>query len=414
MSKPYDVLIIGGGIAGMSAAIAAAREKSDVVLLEQGDRVGNKLGFTGDGRCNFTNENIGIENYYDTDPGIVLPVLEAFSNEDLMRWFEEIGIDIKVEDGRVYPVCEQVGDVVDILRLQMNRHFVRVETYRKVISIEKGEDSFEVHCVNGDYNAKCVVLATGSKAAVATGAGEEGYRLAEQLGMSMKKALPAQTDLRVTSTYTSDWDGVSCDGSLTLLIDGQQAAEAAGLLEFTASGISGVPARTVSRYASRALDEGKEVEALISFLPGKNADKAYDFLIGRRARVEDYLARHYLLGLIPKKIARMLIREAGIRHSQPIQYLKDDKIRSLAETMTGLKVGIGGTGNFRQSQTCTGGVLTSEVQPVTLESKKVPGVYLAGDLLDVDGMPGGYSLQWAFSSGFAAGKAAVRSAKKTS
>lgn len=411
MSKPYDVLIIGGGIAGMSAAIAAAREGSDVILLEQSDRVGSKLGFTGDGRCNFTNEQISAANYYDADPAITEPVLEAFSNTDLMRWFEEIGIDIKTEDGRVYPVCEQVGDVVDILRLQMNRHFVRVDTYRRAMSIEPAGDAFAVKCVNGDYEAKTVVLATGSKAAVATGAGEEGYHLAGQLGMKIRKPLPAQTNLRVSSAYTSDWDGVNADGSLTLLVDGQPAAESTGLLELTASGIEGVPARVVSRWAARAIDEGKKVEAILSFLPGKNADEAYDFLIGRRERVRDYLSRHYLLGLIPKKLARLLIRESGIRHSQPIQYLTEDKIRRLAETITGLKVEIGGTGNFRQSQTCTGGVMTSEVQPGTLEAKAVPGVYLAGDLLDVDGMPGGYSLQWAFSSGFAAGGAAVEKAK---
>lgn len=419
MSKPYDVLVIGGGIAGMSAAIAAAREGSDVILLEQGDGVGNKLGFVGDGRCNFTNEEISAANYYDADPAFVMPVLEAFSNKDLMAWFEEIGIDIKSEDGRIYPVCEQVGDVVDALRLQMNRHFVRVDTYRKVMSVERAGDAFAVKCVNGDYEALRVVLATGSKAAVATGAGEEGYLLAGQLGLSMKKPLPAQTDLRIASPLTSDWDGESCEGSLALIIDGVQVGAVSGLLEFTASGITGIPAKTLSRYASRALDEGKKVETVISFMPPQalgaggafDADAAYEFLMQRKERVNDYLSRHFLLGCIPKKLARMLVREAGIRHSQPIQYLKEDKIRRLAEVMAGLRVEVSGTGNFRQSQTCTGGVLTSEVQPETLEAKAVPGIYLAGDLLDVDGMPGGYSLQWAFSSGFAAGAAAVKSAK---
>ena len=411
MLHPYDVLVIGGGVSGMCAAAAAARGGKDVIVLEGSDHIGWKLALTGDGCGNFTNEKFGPEYYYDADPQFLGSVFGRFSNQDLMDWFIQAGVDLKKERGRVYPACGQAADLADVLRLQMNRHFVRVDHYQKVVEIErKDEDLFEVRCVNRVYHARRVILAAGSKAMAQTDSGDSGYRLAESLGMKVRKPLPALTALRLSSPCTSEWDGMRCDASVTILTDGVSAGSAGGSLELTASGLSGIPAFNVSRYVSRALDEGRQVQAVISFLPGLTEQEAYEFLTRRLDRVNEYLARDFLLGLIPKKLARILIREAGIRHSRPIHYLKEEEIRRLAQVMAGFTCEVTGHGNFGQSQVCTGGVLTSEVDPETLESRAVKGLYLAGGLLDVDGMYDGYNLQWDFSSGFAAGEAAGRSA----
>ncbi len=217
MSHPYDVLVIGGGVSGMMAAITAAENGAEVVILEGNDRVGKKILSTGNGRCNFTNEQLGVENYYDADPAFVKPVLDQFSNRDLINWLQSIGVDSKVQSGRVYPANEQATAILDILRLQMNRRFVRAETFKKVRSIRKNDGLFEVSSVNGEFAAKKVVLACGSKAAPHTGSDGSGYLLAEKLGMSVKKPLPALTNLRLNAPYSQEWDGVRVDGTITIL-----------------------------------------------------------------------------------------------------------------------------------------------------------------------------------------------------
>ena len=408
MIHPYDVLVIGGGISGMMASVAAAQTGIDVLLLDGADHIGKKYPAVDDGSGCFTNEEVRAEHFYDADPDFVRPVLEQFSGSDLTDWMMRAGLDTKNEGGRICPVSGQAQDVLDILRLQMNRCFVRVELYQKVVEIKKTEDDlFEVQCVKNTYYGRKVVLAAGSKAAAQTDMGEGGYRLAESLGMEVKKPLPALTGLRLAAPFASEWDGLNCDGSVSLTVDGTETACAAGKLNLTAGALLGVPAFDVSRYASRALDEGKEVTARLSFLPGMNEQEAYELLSARVERVGDYLARDFLIGLIPKKLARILIGLAGIRHSRPIHYLKEEEIRRLSGVMTSLTSQVSGHGNFRQAATCTGGVLTSGVKAGTLESLKVPGLYLAGEILDVDGMYAGYNLHWAFSSGYAAGKAAA-------
>ena len=407
MSHPYDVLVIGGGVSGMMAAITAAENGAEVVILEGNDRVGKKILSTGNGRCNFTNEQIGVENYYDADPAFVKPVLDQFSNRDLINWLQSIGVDSKVQSGRVYPANEQATAILDILRLQMNRRFVRAETFKKVRSIRKNDGLFEVSSVNGEFAAKKVVLACGSKAAPHTGSDGSGYLLAEKLGMKVKKPLPALTNLRLNAPYSQEWDGVRVDGTITILVDGREVASDTGQLQLTDYGVSGIPTFQVSRYAIRALDEGKEVQAILSFLPGMDEEQAFDCLMARYERVKEYLARDFFIGLLPKKLAAVLIKQAGFRHSKPIRYIGEDGVRKLAKLMSGMKTDVRGHGNFKQAQVCSGGVLTSELVPGTLESRKNPGLYLAGELIDVDGMCGGYNLQWAFSSGAAAGKAAA-------
>ena len=409
MIHPYEVLVIGGGVSGMTAAVAAARTGNDVILLEGSDHIGGKLLDTASFSRYFTNEKVSAEHFYDADPSFVQPVLDQFSAEDLADWMREIGLDLKSENGCICPVSGQAADILDILRLQMNRYFVRVERYQKVIEIAKQDDLFVVTCLKSTFHAKKVVLAAGTKAVAQTDSGDSGYRLAETLGMEVKKPLPALTSLRLATAFGSEWDGLCCQGEVKLIVDGQEKAGAAGLMELTNYGISGVPAYQVSRCAARALDEGREVRAVLSFLPGRTTEEAFEFLKERVSRVGDYLAREFLIGVLPKKLARILIRQAGIRHSRPIHYLKDNELRRLAEVLTAYTTEVTGHGNFRQSLTCTGGVLTSEADPQTLESRKVKGLYLAGELLDVDGMYEGYNSQWAFSSGFAAGTAAGHS-----
>ncbi len=415
MVHPYDVLVIGGGLAGMAAAVSAAEAGADVVLLEGSDHIGGKVLAAGEREFILTNEKAEAGSYYDADPAFVTPVLQSFSNQDVQQWFTRAGLDLRSKEGRISPVSGEAVDILDALRLQMNRFFVRVEHYQKVVEIHQMEDGlFEVVTVKSEFYGKKIILAAGSKALAQTDSGDLGYLLAQKMGMKVKKALPALTHLRLNVPCTSDWDGLCADGSITLFVDGQQTACAAGRLELTGYGICGVPAFQVSRYAARALDEGKEVTAEISFLPGMTAEEAYAFLQNRIGRVGEYLARDFLIGVMPKKLARILIREAGIRHSRPISYLKEREIKRLAEVLTALPAEVSGHGNFRQSLTCTGGVLTSEADPATLESRAVKGVYLAGEILDVDGMYEGFNQQWAFSSGFTAGKAAAGKAKEKS
>ena len=389
MKDHADILVIGGGASGMAAAITAAEAGSQVILLEGKDRVGKKLLSTGNGRCNFSNDIMAADCYYDADPLFVETVLGKNCVAELLEWLKNMGIDSKLIDGRYYRVQVMTGE--------------------KVIYLRKIHDQFEAQTNQIIYSAGKVILATGSKAAPQTGSDGTGYVLARQVGLAVKKPVPALTSLKLNESYCKSWAGVRCDGSITLLIDQKETAHDRGQLQLTSYGVSGIPAFQVSRFASRALENGKEVKAVLSFLPDKTIDETVDYLMDRKEHIGEYRLSDYLLGLLPKNLAGVMIRLSGIDKQIKVSDLTQQQVNRFASLLTSLTVSVNGTGSFAQAQVCSGGVTLESLDPVTLECKEMPGLYIAGELMDVDGMCGGYNLQWAFSSGMRAGYAAASS-----
>ena len=402
-----SVVIIGGGASGLMAAIIAAREGSRVTLLEHMDRVGKKLLSTGNGKCNFTNLNQDISNYHGESTTFIQGILQQFDYLQTIKFFEELGIVTKSKNGYVYPNSGQASSVLDLLRQEVSRLGITLVCDVAINNIEKTKKAFKVSCNKGIFNADSIVLATGSKAAPVTGSDGSGYNYAKGFGHKINKVLPSLVQLKCKEKYYKTVAGVRTDAKVSLLVDNNYVASDIGELQLTDYGISGIPVFQISRYAAIALSEKKNVSALINFFPDHNKASMEEYLIKRFEIHKEKRLEDALIGMLNKKLIIMLIKESGLSLDCLCSSLCNKDISMLADSFTGLRTIITETNSFDKAQVCTGGVSLSDINPETLESYIVPGLYFAGEILDVDGACGGYNLQWAWSSGYVSGKNAA-------
>lgn len=406
------VLIIGGGASGLTAAIAAASQGASVTILEHMDRVGKKILSTGNGRCNLTNLSMRPENYRCSQRAFPMRVLDRFSVWDTLTFFDEIGIVTKNKNGYIYPNSEQASAVLDCLRLEAEHRGVRMVCGCQVKKLwqEKraGKRQFAAETDGERFTADALILATGSKAAPVTGSDGSGYALARSFGHSIIRPLPALVQLRCEGKQYKQLAGIRCEAALKLMIDGKVAASESGELQLTDYGISGIPVFQISRFASVALADQKTVSVLIDFLPSKSREDAKKFLDGRTRRMGYRCCGDLMTGVLNKKLALTLLKLAGISQEETVGQVSGERWERFLQLIKAYEARVTATNSFEQAQVCCGGVDTGEVRPDTLESRLVPGLYLAGELLDVDGICGGYNLQWAWSTGMIAGRCAGR------
>lgn len=403
-----QVLIIGGGASGLAAAIWAARSGALVTVLEHMDRVGKKILSTGNGRCNLTNSKLDESCYYSEEQGFPMEVLRQFGWKDTLRWFSSMGVLCKSRmDTYYYPVSDQASAVLDTLRLEGERLGVNMVTgcETKTISWErkKGKICFFVQTNCGMFSGDGLVLACGSKAAPNTGSDGSGYILAEQLGHTVIKPLPALVQLRCQGKYYRQLAGIRTDARLTLVVAGNKERVEEGELQLTDYGISGIPVFQLSRFAARALDEKKKVQVMIDFLPFMDREESRIFLKERFAAFGWRRGEDFFHGVMNKKLSHVLLSMAGIPLGEPMENTSKKQRSLLFSVLKEYEALVSSVNPFANAQVCSGGVDTSQVNPKTLESRLVPGVFFAGEILDVDGKCGGYNLQWAWASGKVAG-----------
>lgn len=404
-----QVIIIGGGASGLVAAISAARQGADVTILEHMDRVGRKILSTGNGRCNMTNLAVRPECYRCSQKQFPMKVLDRFSVWDTLTFFDEIGIVTKSKNGYIYPNSEQASSVLDTLRMEAEHGGVKIVCSCRIRTVKKaGKGKFKIETDQGVFDGDAVILATGSKAAPATGSDGSGYQLAAGLGHSLIKPLPALVQLRCEGKHYKQLAGIRCEAALTLLVDGKKQASDEGELQLTDYGLSGIPTFQISRFASVALDQKRAVKVLIDYLPSQTLEETRRFLKRRIAKMGYRTSGELLTGVINKKLALALLKLAGIRQEIPVSAVEQDRWEELLRQLKAFEAVVTAVNSFEQAQVCCGGVNTKEVNPGTMESRLVPGLYLAGELLDVDGICGGYNLQWAWSTGTIAGSFAGR------
>lgn len=402
-----QVVIIGGGASGLMAGIAAAGQDTEVTILEHMDRVGKKILSTGNGRCNLTNLTMRPECYHSSQKQFPMKVIDKFSVWDTLTFFDEIGIVTKSKNGYIYPNSEQASAVLDTLRLVAEHRGVRLVCNCQVRKAKKtAKKQFLIETDHGSFQADCLILATGSQAAKVTGSDGSGYLLAKDFGHSVLKPLPALVQLRCEGKHYKQLAGIRCEVTLKMLVDGKTVAGEAGELQLTDYGISGIPVFQISRYASMALDDGKKVNVLIDYLPSKTMEESRRFIKARARQMPYRQCGDFLIGVLNKKLALVLLKLAGISAELPVAEVKSAKWDELIKQLKQFSATVTATNSFEQAQVCCGGVDTREVRPETLESRIVPGLYLVGELLDVDGICGGYNLQWAWSTGTIAGRCA--------
>lgn len=409
------IAVIGGGASGMMAAITAAGLGAKVTVYEKNDRVGKKILVTGNGKCNFSNR-VFDENCYYGDRKRLKGFFDRFSPEDTVKFFMDKGMLVKEKRGYLYPWSEQASTVLDVLRLEMEHRGVAVglsSGAEKIIS-DRANGKFRIDTAAGSgkewYGA--VVLACGGCAAPKTGSDGSGFALAEKLGHHIVTAVPALVQLRCSDGFFKSVAGVRCEARLGLYEEEKRkkrlVQEEEGELQFTDYGISGIPVFQFSRQASYLLEGGKKALAAIDLFPQMD-ERAFDRMCGERIkRAGGRTLEEFLLGMANKKINLMMIKNAGYKPGDRAKEAGEKSLRNLLSSYRQLWVHITAANSFEHAQVTAGGVELDEVTE-NLESRKVPGIYFAGEMLDVDGRCGGYNLQWAWTSGYIAGKSAAES-----
>ena len=291
--------------------------------------------------------------------------------------------------------------------MELDRLQVEIRTGTECREIRPGRKGFTVITDQGNIRADRVILAAGSKAAPSTGSDGSGYDLVKKLGHRILPVLPALVQIRCGEDFFKSLAGVRANGSVSIWSGDRCIARDTGELQLTNYGISGIPVFQVSRYASRLLYKKKDVYAVLDFMPDFTQEQMTAFLRARAKTRPEKTAGMFLIGLFHRKLSDLWIKLAGISREKRVGDLTDEEIIRLVRQIKSMKVTVSGTNSFEQAQVCCGGVDTAEVDPDTLESLYIPGLYFAGEILDVDGMCGGYNLTFAWASGYIAGKSAA-------
>ena len=409
--KQRKVIIVGGGASGMVAAIAAARDGANVTILEHKDRVGKKILSTGNGRCNLTNEYMTPDCFRGDDTLIVSELLKQFGYQETCRFFEELGVILKNRQGYIYPISDQASTILDVLRMELERLKVMLCLEHHVTAVKKTAKEFVVSTDKGTFQGDAVILATGGKAASLLGSDGSGYTLAKQFGHHMSPVVPALVQLKGKGGFFKALSGVRTQAKVSLYVEDKLAGSDTGELQLTNYGISGIPVFQISRYAAKGLYEKKHVTAELDFLPSMSEEAFVSFVKERMAVHGHKTAEDFFVGMFHKKLIGVLLKEAGISFTTIMNTVSDEKFHKLLSLCKHFKIEIEGTNDFDQAQVCAGGIKTTEVNPQTMESVYESGLYLTGELLDIDGICGGYNLQWAWATGFVAGKHAAKGSR---
>ena len=399
------IAIIGAGASGMMAAIVAAKNGAHVTLIEKNDRVGKKILATGNGKCNFTNKSMSDDDFNSQLRNIYSDYISHFDNSEVISFFQNLGMLTKERNGYCYPRSEQATTVLDLLRLQLKQLNVEVLTQTYPISIQKKKKDFEIKFNNNTKSYfNRIILSCGSFAGEKKRNEYSGYDYAKELGHHLIPIVPALVQLRCSGQDFKSISGVRCDANIKLYINNTLTKEEFGELQLTDYGLSGIPIFQLSRFASYGIYEKQSVYAKIDFLPEYDVDSLLSYgeekwkYLNKNCTLEEYFQ-----GFLNKKLNLFFIKNAGYKAETPTSSLNFSNIKKILLSMKQWKVKINDTNPYENAQVCAGGVSLEEVSEC-LESKLVAGLYFTGELLDVDGRCGGYNLQWAWTSGYLAGK----------
>lgn len=412
MSLRPTVTIVGGGASGMMAAISAARAGADVTLLERMPRVGKKLLATGNGRCNLTNVECPVSRYHGGHRDFVARVLGQFTVDQTLAFFESLGIACKTEEeGKVYPRSDQASAVLDVLRYELEQQHVTLVVDADVAAIVPKRTGFTLQLQDRrEFTASRVVLASGGRAGPQFGSNGSGYRLAERLGHSVIEPLPGIVSLRLGAPFLARLKGVKFVGSVEGRAGDQVLRREAGEILFTDYGISGPPVLQVSRAVLAASASRVPVCVALDLFPELTREQLEERLVTRFAQQGQKPIEMGLVGLLNKRLIPVVLGEAGLSDgAQPCAGVPAAASRALAGILKAWVLDVTGSQSWHDAQVAAGGVDVSDVKSDSLESTCQPGLYLCGEVLDVDGDCGGFNLQWAWSSGWVAGRHAAGS-----
>jgi hypothetical protein len=403
-----DVLVVGGGASGLMAAIAARMWGASVTLLERNPRVGKKLLTTGNHQCNLSNLHLKADRFHG-DPVLAMAVIAKFNLNATLALFWRLGLESARDgEGRVYPRSFQAAAVLDALRFEADESGVHTACGATVDRLERDGEGFAARTEDGRlFRAGRVILCTGGKAAPQTGSDGRGLDLARALGHSVVEPQPALVQLKLDGALHKAMEGMRWTARVRLLVDGREDGAAEDEVLFTPYGLSGPAALALSRSAVEAWAAGRRVEVELDLLPEQPETETLHFIQYRAVNKPGRALEHFLTGWINKRIGQTLLKSLGLDWSRPWSSLAEAEQALLARALHHWAFPVAGHTGWPNAQTTAGGVETAEVDPDTLESRLVPGLHFAGEVLNIDGDSGGYNLQWAWSSGWVAGFAAA-------
>lgn len=396
----HDLIIVGGGASGIMAAIMAKDLGIDVAILESNDRIGKKILTTGNGRCNITNKNINVLRYHSENKTFFNKVFESFILKNTVEFFNSIGLYlVTLDSDKMYPMSLQASSVLDVFRFALEEREVPIYLNHKVKEINY-KNKFIIDCVN-EENFICnkLLLCTGGKSAPKTGSDGSGFTLAKKLGHNIINPIPALVQLKLNHNKLKALSGVKFDGNAHIYVNDKLRRSEFGEVLFTDYGISGPPILQLSRIASYNLSKGKDVSLKIDMMSNFSEDELKSFLENHFGAYSYRSVHDALIGIINKKIIPIILKEANIDNMhKPCWSLEWEEKEMLLSLLKEWTFKVSGTNSFDNAQVTAGGVDTKEVDENTLQSKIVPNLYFAGEILDVDGDCGGFNLQWAWSS----------------
>lgn len=412
MFMQREVAIIGGGAAGMMAAIVASRNGAKVVIYERMNRVGKKLLATGNGRCNLTNVGLSESNLkciHGSNKKFAGGILKKFTVDETINFFEILGIAHKVEnDGKVFPMSDQASSVLDVLRYEIDKLSIEIICDIEIDKIKQSKQEFILIDINGvEYKADKVIIATGGMSSPNLGSNGSGYKLAKSLGHSIVNPFPALVQLKLEAPFLKSIKGIKFNGAASVILDGNILRREEGELLFTEYGISGPPILQLSRNAVEALENKQQPIIEIDMFPNFTYEELFNLISLRLSYQYDRPLDFSFIGLINKRLIPIILKVSNIYDlNRTCLEISNKEIEKIVSLLKAWQFDIIGSQSWMHSQVTAGGVSLKEICPDTLQSKIVPGIYFAGELLDVDGDCGGFNLQWAWSSGYVAGNEA--------
>lgn len=404
-----NVIIIGGGAAGMMAGIIAARDGHKVTIFEKNEKCGKKVFITGKGRCNFTNagDMDDIRNAIVTNQKFMYSSLNAFSNYDVMGFFDELGLAFKIERGnRVFPESDHSSDVIAVLVKELHRLDVNI-VYHTTVKKILIQDGLIKGVVTGDGNkhySDAVIVATGGLSYPVTGSTGDGYEFAKSAGHTIVPTSPALVAFNAQEEYVKELQGLSLRNvAVRIEREGKELYSDFGELLFTHFGVSGPTVLSASSYMVKELKKGY-VKLWIDLKPALEEKKLDERILRDFEETKNRQFKNALGNLLPQKLIPVIIEMSGISGDRPVNSLSKTERQKLVLLLKNFPVTLTSLRGYNEAIITQGGVEVKEIKPSTMESKLVKGLFFAGEVLDVDAVTGGFNLQIAWSSAYAAAK----------
>lgn len=415
----YDVIVIGGGPSGLMAAVSSGMEGGRVLLLDKGDKLGRKLAISGGGRCNVTNAG-DIDYIIKNIPGngkFLFSAFSTFSNQDIIRFFEDLGIPLKEEDrGRMFPVSNKAKDVVQALLKKINTLGVEILTDRPVDEVVYQEGQvYGVRLKTGELiQATSVIVAVGGKSVPHTGSTGDGYIWAKQAGHTITDLFPTEVPLTSNETFIQNraLQGLSLRNIRLSVLDPikqKKIIEHEGDMIFTHFGLSGPAVLRCSQFVVKALKKynTKEILLTLDLFPNRKENVVLDEILHMAAQEPKKAIKNVLKGYLPERMIPILLEEAHLDETTVSAHLPKEPVEQLAHLIKRFPILVNGTLSIEEAFVTGGGISLKEIDPKTMQSKLMPGLFFCGEILDIHGYTGGFNITAAFATGFTAGKGAV-------